>query len=86
MKKTIIIYTEKQEIMGYFPKGKDSVFYKGTLTITDKVKSAVTLDLKISIHHFIFEFPERKSFKGDCVTEVYAKLSKWFSSYGFVFR
>jgi len=86
MEKSQIIYTEKQEIMGYFPKGRDGVFYEGTLTITDKDKHSVTLELKITMHHFIFEFPETKTFKGDSVSEVYGKLSKWFASLGFVFR
>ncbi|MEI6138258.1 MAG: hypothetical protein WCP85_03290 [Mariniphaga sp.] len=86
MKKSLIIYTETQLISGYFPKGKDSVFYNGTLTVTDNEKTPVTLELKIKMHPYVVEFPENKSFKADSVTEVYGKLSKWFSSYGFIFR
>ena len=86
MKKAKIIYTEKAEIMGYFPRGKDSVFYDGTLTVKDKKTKPVTLELKISIHHYIFEFPEIKIFTADNVTDVYAKLSKWFASYEFIFK
>jgi len=39
MEKPRIIYQEKQEIMGYFPKGRDCVYYIGILTITDKDKN-----------------------------------------------
>jgi hypothetical protein len=86
MEKPQIIYKEKEEIWGYFPKGKDSVFYEGTLTIAHKKANPVTLNLKIKMRHFVFEFPETKTFKGSSVTEVYGKLSKWFTSYGFVFK
>ncbi len=85
MKKNKIIYTETKDISGYFPKGKDWVFYEGTLTVTDKEKTPIILELKIKKYPFIGEFPENKSFKADSVTEVYGKLSKWFSSYGFIF-
>ena len=86
MKKAQIIYTEKDEIQGYFPKGRDSVFYECTLTVTDKKTKPVTLELNITIHNYVFEFPEKKIFTGDSVSEVYGKLSKWFASYGFVFK
>ncbi len=56
------IYTEKDEIQGYFPKGRDSVFYECTLTVTDKKTKPVTLELNITIHNYVFEFPEKKIF------------------------
>jgi len=85
MKNTQVIYTETQEIMGYYPRGKDGVYYDGKLIITDKQKDAVTLELKLTRPIIIYEFPEKKKFKGDCVAEVYGKLSDWFSRYGFIF-
>ena len=85
MKKATILYSETEEIFGWFPKG-DSVHYKGTLNIYERKTKRITLELKISTHPFVFEFPDTKSFTADSVTGIYAKLTKWFSSYGFVFK
>ncbi len=84
MKKAKILYTETDEISGYYQG--DSVLYKGTLIVKDKKTKPVSLELAITMHSYGFEFPETKIFTGDSVTDVYAKLSKWFSTYGFIFQ
>lgn len=63
MQKSKIIYTEKQEIIRYLPKHRDTVNYKGILKITDKKTNPVTLALKIIMHNFVFQFPEKKILK-----------------------
>lgn len=62
--------------------------YSGSLTIYDRTSKPVVLKLKSEIlDSFIGEFMEdRKDFKGDSVSEVFGKLSKWYYQNGIIFQ
>ncbi len=79
MPKLSIIYQAKQEIFGKHLKAKEWIEYSGKLTIYDRKTKPVTLKIKSEIaDSFLAEImDDEKEFKGNSVTEVYAKLSKW---------
>lgn len=79
MPKQKIVYQEKQEIFGKHLRSKLWVGYSGTLTVHDRKVNPVTLKIKTEIADSSLAeiMDDKKEFKGDSVTEVYAKLSKW---------
>lgn len=79
MQKQKILFQEKQEIFGKHLRAKEWVGYSGKLTVYDRKTYPVTLKIKSEIaDSFLDEIMENeKEFKGNSVTEVYAKLSKW---------
>lgn len=79
MPKAKIIYQAKQEIFGKHVRAKEWIEYSGKLMIYDRKTNSVTLKIKSEIaDSFLAEImDDEKEFKGNSVTEVYAKLSKW---------
>ena len=87
MPKARVIFTSKENIHGYMPLDKEFVEYTGTLQITDRKNSPVTLELSfVPPPPFIFLMPEEKLIKADSITSVYAKLVKFFKRYGYVLQ
>lgn len=88
MEKTKIIYQAEQELIGKHLRSNEWVMYSGVLIIYDKVSKPVVLRVKSEIFDsFIGEFMEdKKEFKGNSVSEVYGKLSKWYYKNGIIFQ
>lgn len=79
MPKSKILYQAKQEIFGKHLKAKEWIEFSGKLTVYDRNTNSVTLKIKSEIDDSILAeiIDDKKEFKGNSVTEVYAKLSKW---------
>ncbi len=88
MEKTKIIYQANQELIGKHLRSNEWVMYSGSLTIYDRVSKPVVLKVKSEIlDSFIGEFMEdKKEFKGDSISEVYGKFSKWYYKNSIVFQ
>ena len=83
-----IIYQANQEIIGKHLQSKEWIMYSGKLTIYARKTNPVILKVKSEIYDsFIGEFMEdRKSFKGNSVSEVFGKLAKWYNKNGIIFQ
>ncbi|WP_299247859.1 hypothetical protein [uncultured Cytophaga sp.] len=88
MGKSVIIYQADQEVIGKHLRSNQWIMYSGKLTIYDREKSPITLKIKSEIYDSFLSMgmDDKKEFKGDSVTEVYAKLSKWYYSRGILFK
>jgi len=88
MPKSIIIYQADQQTFGKHLRSNEWVMYSGVLTIYDKKADSVVLSLKSEmLDSFIGSFMENKmEFKGNSVSEVYGKLSKWYYKNGIIFQ
>lgn len=88
MPKTTIIYQADQEVIGKHLRSNEWVMYSGKLTIYDRKTNPIVLRLKSEIYDtFIGEFMEdKKEFKGDSVSDVYGKMSKWYYKNGIIFQ
>ncbi len=80
MPKPTIIYQAKQEVFGKHLRAKEWIEYSGILTVYSRKTNPVILKIKSEISDsFLAEImDDYKEFKGNSVTEVYAKLSRWF--------
>lgn len=85
---TKIIYQAGQEIVGKHLRSKEWVMYSGKLIIYERKINPIVLKLKSEIYDsFLRELMEEsKEFKGDSVSEVYGKISKWYYKNGVVFQ
>lgn len=79
MPKSIIIYQADQEVIGKHLRSKQWIMYSGKLTIYNRKTNPIVLKLKSEIYDsFIGEFMDKnKEFKGNAVSDVFGKLSKW---------
>jgi hypothetical protein len=77
-----------QEVVGKHLKSREWVMFSGKLTIYDRKINPIVIKLKNEIFDtFIGGFmEEKKEFKGNSVTEVYGKLSKWLNINGIIFQ
>jgi hypothetical protein len=83
-----IIYQSQEEVLGRHLRSKQWIMYSGRLTIYERKINPVVLILKSeNIDSFIGEFLEdKKEFKGESVTSVYSKMSKWYYNNGIIFQ
>ena len=88
MARAIILYTAKQEIFGKHLRAKEWIQYSGKLTVYDRKINPVVLKIKSEIaDSFMADImDEQKEFKGNSVTDVYAKLSKWLYNREVIFQ
>lgn len=88
MPKAKLVYQANQEVIGKHLQSKKWVMYSGKLTIYDRKTNPVVLKLKSEIYDcFIGEFMDEKiEFKGNNVSDVYGKLSKWYYKNGIIFQ
>lgn len=88
MPKATIIYEADQEVIGKHIRSNEWVMYSGKLTIYDRKTNPIVLQLKSEVYDtFIGEFMEdKKDFKGDSVSAVYGKMSKWYYKNGIIFQ
>lgn len=80
MPKAKILYQSKEAIYGKHLRAKEWIDYSGKITVFDRKTNPVTLKIKSEIYDSFMRdiMDDEKEFKGKSITEVYAKLSKWF--------
>lgn len=83
-----IIFQSNEEVSGKFRRTGEYIDYAGILTVYNRKTKPVQLELKCVYNNFILEeIMEREIvFSGDSITEVYAKLSKWYLRYDIIFQ
>jgi hypothetical protein len=83
-----IKYQAKQEIFGKHLRSKEWIVYSGKLTVYDRKTNPVLLKIKSEIADSLLAeiMGDEKEFKGNSITEVYAKLSKWLYQRGVIFQ
>ena len=88
MPKATIIYQADQEVVGKHLRSNEWVMYSGKLTIYDRKTNPIVLRLKSEIYDtFIGEFmKDKKEFKGESMSDVYGKMSKWYYKNGIIFQ
>jgi len=88
MPKAKLIYQANQEVTGKHLQSNEWVMYSGKLTIYERKTNPVILKLKSEIcDSFIGELMDEKiEFKGNSVSDVYEKLSKWYYRNGIIFQ
>lgn len=88
MPKAKIIYQADQEVIGKHLRSNEWIMYSGKLTIYDRKINPIVLRLKSEIYDtFIGEFMEdKKEFKGESISDVYGKMSKWYYKNGIIFQ
>lgn len=88
MTKPTIIYQANQEVVGKHIRSNEWIMYTGKLTIYDRKVNPIVLQLESEISDtFIGEFMEdKKEFKGNSISDVYGKMSKWYYRNGIIFQ
>jgi len=87
MPKYNVIFESNEEICGIVPRAYDWVHYKSILKVKDGGKYPVSLEMKfVPPHPFAFNMPDSHSIKGISITDVYAKVVKFFNKFGIEFR
>ena len=83
-----ILYHAKQEIFGKHLRAKEWISYSGKLSVNDRKTNPVVLKIKSeNVDSFLADImDDEKEFKGNSVTEVYGKLSKWLYNRGVIFQ
>jgi hypothetical protein len=88
MSSSNIQYQANQEVSGKHIQSKEWIFYSGKLTIYERKVNPVVLKLRCETPtSFITDFMDQvKEFKGQSVSEVYGKMSKWYYKFGIIFQ
>lgn len=88
MPKSLVVYQADQEVIGKHLRSKQWIMYSGKLTIYNRKTNPIVLKLKSEIYDsFIGEFmDDNKEFKGNSVSDVFGKLSIWYSQNGILFQ
>jgi hypothetical protein len=88
MSKSIIVYQADQEVIGKHLRSKEWIMYSGNLTIYNRKTNPIVLKLKSENYgSFIVAFmDDNKEFKGNSVSDVFGKLSKWYYKNGIIFQ
>ena len=88
MPKAKILYQSKEKIYGKHLRAKEWIEYSGKITVFDRKKNSVILKIKCEIYDSFMRdvMDDEKEFKGNSVTEVYAKLSKWLYQREVIFQ
>ena len=87
MPKYNVIYQSTEQILGVIPRVKEWIEYEAVLTVKDGGKNPVTLAMTFILPQpLAFDMPEKRLIKAPTITQVYAKLVKFFSRYGLELR
>ena len=88
MAKAKLLFQSKEEIFAKYRRSGEYISYTGKLSVYERKTKPVVLDLKPDyIDPFMPEIMySKKSFTGNSITEVYAKLSKWFLRFDCTFQ
>lgn|GEM_PF-619958 len=82
-----ILFESKEEIYGVVPRANDWIHYTSILKIKDGGKTPVSLEMKfVPPHPFAFNMPEKHFIKAKSITGAYAKVVKFFKSFGIEFK
>jgi len=88
MAKAKILFQSKEEVHGRFQQTGEYISYSGMLTVYERKTKPILLNLKCIYNNFILEevMDSEISFTGDSITQVYAKLSKWYLRFDCTFQ
>jgi len=90
MAKSEIIYKENPDIYAkyYHPQSGDFLEYKSTIQIKSTGKQPITMKLKFDGMYPSFAPmpPETHTIKAENLIDLYLKLNRWFSKYGYEIR
>lgn len=90
MKKTSVIYEEKQILTAkyYHPKSDDFLEYKSTIRIKESGKTPIEMNLEFDgIYPFAAPMPnEKHTIKASSILDLYSKVTRWFKKYGYVLQ
>lgn len=82
-----VIYESQENILGRLTKSKEWVRYRGVVRIKEGGKMPVSLEMTfVPPHPFPFNMPETHRIQGTSVTDVYAKVVKFFGKFGIEFK
>lgn len=75
-------------MLGKHFRSKEWIVCTGVLTVYERKTNRVVLRVINEIHDsFIRDYMEdKKQFKGDSISEVFGKLSKWYYKNGILFQ
>jgi hypothetical protein len=81
-----VLYESVEHIEAVFPRSRERITYQGLLRVSDSGASPVRLELKfVPPHPFCCNMPESHSIRGESVTDVYVKLTRFLRRIGFEF-
>ena len=88
MPRSKILYRSFEEVFGKHLRSGEWVYYKGELIIYERKTYPVVLKLKSEIGDSFLQMmmDEQKTIKGQSVSEVYGKVSRWFDGRGVIFK
>jgi len=88
MAKARILYQSSEEVFGKHLRSNEWVYYTGTLTIYERKTNPVVLQLKSEIGDSFLQMmmDEKKDIKGNTVSEVYGKVSRWLYNQGVIHK
>jgi hypothetical protein len=87
MGKTKIIYPSHEEVIGRHLPTNEGVSYSGDLVVYDRKTNPVVIQLNGSSTNdsYVTHMMEvSKEFKGDSLSAIYGKISKWLYKHGIV--
>jgi hypothetical protein len=87
MARSKIVYKEQSEVYAKYchPQSDDFLEYKSTLLIKDMGKQPIIMELKFDgiYPSFAPMPPEKHIIKAKDIIDLYLKLKRWFSKYGY---
>jgi len=88
MAKTKILYQSSEEVFGKHLRSNEWIHYTGELTVYERKTYPVVLKLKSEIVDSFLQMmmDEQKEIKGNTVSEVYGKVSRWLNDQGVIHR
>jgi len=87
MGKTKIIYTSHETVIGMHLPTNEGVSYSGDLVVYDRKTNPVVIQLNgsnLNDSYVTHMMEVSKEFKGDSLSSVYGKISKWLYKHGIV--
>ena len=86
MAKAKILYQSSEEVSGKHLRSNEWINYTGELTIYERKAYPVVLKLKSEMLDSFLQMDEVKEIKGETVSEVYGKVSRWLNDQGVIHR
>ena len=81
-----ILYESSEQIEAFYSRSKERIEYRGLLRVRSSGGMPVSLELSfVPPYPFSCDVPETHMIKGRSITEVYAKLVRFFRKLGFEF-
>ena len=87
MAKSNIIYKDQPEVYATYchPQSEDFLHYKSTIQISDSGKQPIIMKLKFDgiLPSYAPMPPEEHTIKATDIIDLYLKLKRWFSKFGY---